>query len=113
MTILGINLDGIWWWLCKSLMQIVHWIGQAINFLVGAEMTDASGNGGTGSNISNLFVTIFEGGEGRISMTTLYFAILTGCLLLMGVFVAIGAIKSQFTKDATDSLSQMGEKSLF
>lgn len=113
MTILGINLDGIWWWLCKSLMQIVHWIGQAFNFLVGADMTDASGNGGTGSNISNLFVTIFEGGEGRISMTTLYFAILTGCLLLMGAFVAIGAIKSQFTKDATDSLTQIGEKSFY
>ena len=113
MTILGINLDGIWWWLCKSLMQIVHWIGQAFNFLVGAEMTDASGNGGTGSNISNLFVTIFEGGEGRISMTTLYFAILTGCLLLMGAFVAIGAIKSQFTKGTTDSLTQMGEKTFY
>ena len=50
MKIFGFNLDTLWWGICRGLMQIIDWLGQAFNFLIGADMTDANGNGGTGSN---------------------------------------------------------------
>jgi len=113
MKIFGFNLDTLWWGICRGLMQIIDWLGQAFNFLIGADMTDANGNGGTGGNISNLFVEIFKGSEGGVSVTQLYFWIMAGCILFLGILAAIGAIKAQFTKGATDSLAQMGEKTLF
>lgn len=104
------------WLLVRSLLQIIDWLGQAFKFLVGADMTDASGNGGTGSNVNNLFENIFNGGageDGSWSMTDIYLHILFFSVILLGVCLAIGAIKAQFSKGATDSLATMGEKSLF
>lgn len=104
MKILGIDIGGFFWMLCQGILNIIYWLEQAFDFLIGAD--DVAGTG-------NLLVSIFNGEEGKVSVTQIYFAILLMCLLIMGICTAIGAIKSQFTKGATDSLSQMGEKTLF
>lgn len=31
-----IDWDKIWWGICKSIMQIIDWIGGAFDFLIGA-----------------------------------------------------------------------------
>lgn len=113
MKFLGIDLNGLWWSICRGLMQIIEWLGQAFNFLVGADTIDASANGGTGDNIGNLFVTIFNGGEGSSNMTRLYLMIMIGCVAFLCIFIAIGAVKAQFTKGPTESLQNIGFKSLF
>ena len=107
------NLDNLWWDICSGFMQIIDWLDQAFSFLIGAVPMTENGTGGQSENISNLFVAIFNGDNGGVSMTKLYLYIMGACVLLLGAFVAIGAIKSQFTKDATDSLAQIGEKTLF
>ena len=104
MKILGIDIGGFFWMLCQGILNIIYWLEQAFDFLIGAD--DVAGTG-------NLLVSIFNGEEGKVSVTQIYFAILLMCLLILGICTAIGAIKSQFTKGATDSLSQMGEKTLF
>ena len=104
MKILGIDIGGFFWMLCQGILNIIYWLEQAFDFLIGAD--DVAGTG-------NLLVSIFNGEEGKVSVTQIYFAILLLCLLIMGICTAIGAIKSQFTKGATDSLAQMGEKTLF
>lgn len=113
-SILGFDLDSLWWGICSGLMEIIDWLGQGFNFLVGAETIDVSGNGGNGANIGNLFVTLFNGADdGAVSMTDLYLYLMVGCVLFMLVFVAIGSIKAQFSKSPTDSLQNIGSKSLF
>ena len=104
------------WLLVRSLLQIIDSLGAAFTFLVGADIVDPGGAGGTGSNVNNLFENIFNGGKGKDgswSMTDIYLHILFFSVILLGVCLAIGAIKAQFSKGATDSLATMGEKSLF
>lgn len=113
MKVLGLDLDKLWWNISSGLMEIVDWLGKAFNFLVGADTIDASANQGQGDNISNLFVTIFNGNKGTANMTKLYLGIMLGCIAFLCIFVAIGAVKAQFTKGATDSLQNIGVKSLF
>lgn len=113
MKFLGIDLDGLWWSIARGLMQIIDWLGQAFNFLVGADTVNASANEGKGDNISNLFVTIFNGTEGSANMTRLYLMIMIGSVAFLCIFIAIGAVKAQFTKSPTDSLQSIGSKSLF
>ena len=111
--ILGFDLDKLWWGLCSGLMKIIDWLTLTFDFLTGAEVIDPSGNGGTGGNVNDLLSSVFKGVGDGVSMTDMYmwFLILCGGLLLL--FVGIGAIKSQFSKDPTESLANIGVKSLF
>ena len=96
--VLGIDLDKLWWGISSGLMEIVDSVGKAFNFLIGADTIDASANQGQGDNIGNLFVTIFNGSEGTANMTRLYLMIMVGCIAFLCIFVAIGAVESQFER---------------
>lgn len=115
MDFLGINLDKLWWGICKGLLWIIDGLDKAFNFLIGADTVSASANQGQGGNVNNLFVSIFNGGENGegTNMTQLYLYIMLGCIAFLCIFIAIGAIKAQFTKGVTDSLQQIGMKSFF
>ena len=113
MKALGIDLDALWWGICRRLMMLIDSLGQAFTFLVGADVTNGAANQGEGGNVNNIFLDIFGGSVDDSNMTRLYMYIMIACVGFMILFVAIGAIKAQFTKAPTDSLQAMGFKTFF
>lgn len=101
-----IDFDKVWWGISKSIMQIIDWIGQAFNFIVGESRV--SEEGGKISTVNNIFESLFSNPEAKINTT--YWIIALGCIILMGAFIAIGAIKAQFTDDVPKSLGKMSGK---
>lgn len=115
--VLGIDLDKLWWSICSGLMKIIDWLEQTFNFLIGVDKVDQAGgtgeSAGEGAGLNSLFQNIFNGAGGKVSMTTIYLHIMVFCAALLLIFVGIGAIKSQFSKSPTESLANLGMKSLF
>lgn len=102
-----VDWDKIWWGICKSILQIIDWIGNAFKFLIGARPVSV-GEGGTQNTTTNILEGILTGETSKINPTYWYIGL--ACIGIMGVFIVIGAIKAQFTEDVPKSLGKIGGK---
>lgn len=112
-SVLGIDLNSLWWGTCQSLLEIVDTVGDCFDFLVGKADVSAEANGGQGGDINNLLVDLFKGSDGGYTFTNMYTGIFLGSIVFFGMLIVIGAIKAQFSKEPGASLSQIGFKGFF
>ena len=102
------TFDRMWWAICRSLMNIIDLLEKAFKFVVGAqEVVGADSevlSAGSGDTLSYMFTRIF-GSTGPFK--NLYWQMVVLFVSLMVIFVIIGVIRAQFTKEPMESMKKM------
>ena len=102
------TFDRMWWAICRSLMNIINLLEKAFKFVVGAqEVVGADSevlSAESGDTLSYMFTRIF-GSTGPFK--SLYWQMVVLFVSLMVIFVIIGVIRAQFTKEPMESMKKM------
>lgn len=105
-----IDFDKVWWSICRAILIIIDSIGQAFNFIIGAGDVITTEDGKR-ETVSGVLENLFTGETLNINVT--YWWIAVGSVILLGLCLAIGAIKAQFSEDTPKTLGKLTGKTLF
>lgn len=82
-----IDWNEIWWGICKSVLQIINWIGKAFDFLIGANPVLPADGGGTEQTTTNVLEGILTDETSKINPSYWYIGL--ACIAIMGVYLAV------------------------
>lgn len=82
-----IDWNKIWWGICRSILQVIDWIGGAFDFLIGASPVLPAEGGGTEQTTTNVLESILTGEGSKINATYWYIGL--ACIAIMGVYLAV------------------------